>query len=105
MSLAIVSNRLAGVGRDHGGATDAPPSRWIEYFFAFQIVCQLALIVPGLGSVRVVVRVAAFAASLFLLLLCRPRFRTHPASLPALGVMILMGLSIFHPTTNTVTAG
>jgi hypothetical protein len=90
---------------DGGRADAAPDSRWIEYFFAFQIACQLALIVPGLGAVRVVVRVAAFAASLFLLLLCRPRFRAHPASWAAMGVMAVMGLSIFHPTTNTLTAG
>jgi hypothetical protein len=77
----------------------------VEAFFAFQIACQLALLLPGLGPARMVVRVAAFGASLGLLLLCRPIFRKHPATWPALGVLGLMFVSVLHPTTNTLTAG
>lgn len=84
---------------------DAPTGRWVEAFFGFQIACQLALILPGLGPARMIVRVAAFGASLGLLMLCRPTFRKHPAGWPALGVMALMAVSVLHPTTNTLTAG
>src|SRR4051794_41952312 len=98
--MAPPALEYAPVSRDR-----APTSRWVEYFFAFQIACQLALIVPGLGGVRMVVRVAAFGASLFLLMLCRPQFRKHPASYPAIGVLALMAVSVLHPTTKTVMAG
>ena len=83
----------------------APTGRWVEAFFGFQIACQLALILPGLGPARMIVRVAAFGASLALLLLCRPTYRKHPASWAALGVMAIMAISILHPTANTLTAG
>src|SRR5689334_9597913 len=103
MPLSIASNKIVAVAPPvlaYAPVRDrAPTSRWVEYFFAFQIACQLALILPGLGGVRVAVRVAAFGASLVLLLLCRPRFHKHPASYPAIGVMALMGVSVLHPTT------
>src|SRR5215218_11334905 len=108
--LSIVSNKIVAIAppvplRAPVAQDRAPTSRWVEYFFAFQIACQLALIVPGLGGVRMVVRVAAFGASLFLLLLCRPQFRKHPASYPAIGILAVMSVSVLHPTTNTLVAG
>ncbi len=82
-----------------------PTGLWIAGFFAFQMACQLSLLLPQLGAVRMVVRVAAFGASLAFLLAFPGRYQKHPASWPALGIVGLLALAIFHPLTNTYTAG
>src|SRR5689334_13186590 len=64
-----------------------PTSRWIEWFFGFQIACQLAMLLPGLGAARMGLRVGAFGASVLLLLLVRPGGTRHPAVWAAIGVM------------------
>jgi len=86
-------------------APRVPTSRWIEGFFWLQMACQLALMMPGIGGMRMVVRVAAFGASLALLLVLRPRYRQHPAAWIAVGIVALLALAVFHPLTNTFTAG
>jgi hypothetical protein len=54
---------------------------------------------------RIVVRSAAFGSSLLLLGLIASRGPKHPAWRWAIASLLLVGLGIFHPTTNTVLAG
>jgi hypothetical protein len=83
----------------------APSSYWVLSFVAFQIACQIALLFSVLGSFRIVVRAAAFAASLVLLLFLPGRRQKHPASQPAWWVLAIIGFSNFHPTTNSLASG
>jgi len=85
--------------------TPSPPSRLVEAFLIFEFSAQLALAFTSLGSLRIVVRVAAFAASLALLVTLRPSRRAHPAKGPALWIVLIVALSIFHPSTNGWLAG
>jgi len=78
---------------------------WLLIFAIFEILTQLALLVPGIGPARVFFRTASFAASLIMLALVQPRGRFHPAFIPAAGAMIVIGISIFHPTTNSWLSG
>lgn len=104
--MAVELNYMSGGERGAEKVrAEIPDGRWVEYFFAFQILCQLALLVPGLGAVRVAVRIAAFGTSLVYLMAFLPRYRRHPASWGALGVLVIMGISLLHPLTNTLKAG
>ncbi|MGH2621860.1 MAG: hypothetical protein ACRDHG_15005, partial [Anaerolineales bacterium] len=82
-------------------------STWMHAFVIFQIVCQLALLSSYIGSLRALVRMAAFGASLLLLVLVPGRGRglPHPANLPARCVLAIVGLSFFHPMTNGLVSG
>jgi len=81
-------------------------SDWLRNFVIFQFVCQIALLFDLVGEYRIVVRAAAFGASLFLLLLLpKSRDRAHVATNAAFAVMAILILELFHPTTNTVIAG
>jgi hypothetical protein len=88
-----------------------PPARprggfpWVPAFIVFQLACQLALISGGIGGLRVVVRMAAFGASLALVLALRGRGSAHPASGPAVLALAVLGICVFHPETRGVTAG
>jgi len=101
--------RAIRVGSGSTSATGEPPrvptSRWIEGFFIFQMLCQVALMVPGVGSVRVAVRVAAFGASIALIFFLPSRYRKHPATWLGFGIAAILALAVFHPLTNTLTAG
>jgi hypothetical protein len=77
----------------------------IETFLIIQFACQLALLFPYGGASRILVRTAAFGTSLLLALLFFPRGRTHPALKPAMWAVLIVGLSIFNPSTNSVIAG
>lgn len=77
----------------------------IQSFVLFQIGCQLALLFSAIGPLRVVVRVAAFGASLFLLFFLRGRGQEHPATQPAIIALAIITLSIIHPTTNNFMSG
>ena len=77
---------------------------WVPAFIVFQLACQLALI-SGVGGARVLVRMAAFGASLGLLLLLRGRGSAHPASGPAVIALAVLGICIFHPDTRGVVPG
>ncbi len=77
----------------------------IEAFLLFEIACQLALAFTALNGVRVVVRIAAFAASLMLLAIVPPRGRSHPAGRWAVLALLIVGLGIFHPGTNGWVSG
>jgi len=76
------------------------PGLVVEAFLLFEIACQLALAFTALGAARVVVRIAAFAASLMLLAILPPSDRAHPAGRWAVLALLIVGLSIFHPSTN-----
>lgn len=78
----------------------------LRNFVIFEFVCQLALLFDVFGNYRVVVRAAAFGASLFyLLLLPVGRERPHPGAKVAAWVMGILLLELFHPTTNSVLSG
>jgi hypothetical protein len=78
---------------------------WLQGFVLLQFACQLALLVPGIGAVRMVVRCAAFGASLALLVLLPGRGPGHPARRWAPLILGLVALGLFHPTSNTFAAG
>jgi len=80
-------------------------SRILEWFVIGEFVCQLALLSQSIGSIRVVVRCAAFGASLVMAFLLPPGKQTHPSTKPALVGMAFVGLAVFHPSTNSLAAG
>ena len=71
-----------------------------------QFTFQILLLFPQFGVLRVPMRVATFALSLFLLVNLRGRGPKHPATGSALLVLLIMVASFcFHPSTNSVLAG
>ena len=81
-------------------------SAWLQMFVIFQFACQIALLLDLFSPLRVYVRVAAFGAGLiFLAVLPRGRAAIHPAFHAAAWVLVILSLSMFHPTTNSVPAG
>ena len=49
------------------GAESLSEVRWIIGFLVLEFICQLALLVPSLSPLRVLLRSAAFGASLIML--------------------------------------
>lgn len=78
---------------------------WVQRFVVFLLLCQLALLSPDIGGVRMFVRAAAFGASLALLMLLRGRGARHPSSTPALLTLLVVGIAVFHPDTTNLVAG
>src|SRR5262245_43808301 len=77
---------------------DRATARVVQVFVLFQIACQLALLLPEVGAIRIAVRVSAVGVSLLLLAFLRGRPVRHP-SLPAAWVVLaILALSFFHPT-------
>jgi hypothetical protein len=74
-------------------------------FVVLQFVCQLALLVEALGPLRILIRTASFGISLALLALVPGRGAQHPAVRPLGWALALLGLSLLHPTTNSLLAG
>lgn len=66
---------------------------------------RLALVIGGTGPVRIAIRIGTFAASLYMLLNTSRRGQAHPSSRPAVWVLAIVAISIFHPTTNSLTSG
>jgi hypothetical protein len=85
--------------------TPARPFPWIPAFIVFQLVCQLALIVGDIGWGRQLVRMAAFGASLGLVIGLRGRGSAHPASGPAVLALGVLGVCVFHPETRSLMGG
>lgn len=78
-----------------------PSSDWVQNFVIFQFICQAALLFDLFGQYRILLRSAAFGGSLLLLfILPKRRHSAHPATHPAFWVMLILFLSLFHPTTN-----
>jgi hypothetical protein len=100
------------VQRSSGYSTQREPwtgavARFLIYL---QIICQLVLLsgAGAMASVRPYIRVAAFAGGLILLALVplrRRRAQRHPARWPALFVLAIVILGIWHPGTSTLLAG
>ncbi|HTK74732.1 MAG TPA: hypothetical protein VL371_05695 [Gemmataceae bacterium] len=68
-----------------------------------QWLCAMALLVPAFRNARVVIRSLAFGASLALLVLIPSRRRRrHPAAWLAVAAILILVLSLFHPTTNSL---
>jgi hypothetical protein len=88
-----------------------PPARprgvfpWVPAFILFQLLCQLALISGSIGGARVAVRMAAFGASLALLVGLRGRGSAHPAAGPGVLALAVLAICVFHPETRGLTAG
>jgi hypothetical protein len=74
-------------------------------FVVFELLCQLALIAPGIDAVRSVMRVAVFAGALALLVLIPPGRFPHPAIKPALCAVLILAVGLVHPQTNSFLAG
>lgn len=77
----------------------------VQTFVMVLLGCQVALLVPGIGPLRLLVRVAAFGFSLVLLAMVRGRGRRHPAFLPAVLTMGVLLLALASPDTVNMTAG
>jgi hypothetical protein len=104
--LGAFSNRsTVTIGRPVMRRHAARPTPWLEGFVIFLFICQLALLIPSLGPLRIIFRSAAFGASLLLILpLFRHRQRYHPAIISASCVMVILSLSLLHPWGNTMVA-
>ena len=79
-------------------------SRLLVGLVLFQIACQIALLTPALGALRVPIRSAVFGASLYLFFTVVGRRREHPSANAARWVLGIVALGIFHPYANTLTA-
>jgi hypothetical protein len=81
------------------------PDHIAEYFLLFEIICQVALLIPAFGAVRQVMRIAAFGASSLLLAIVSGKGRQHPASQPLILVLFIMSFSLMRATTTTWSVG
>lgn len=79
--------------------------KWLYAFVLSQIGCQLLLLTEIFGAVRLFVRIAAFAASLALLLFLRAKAQPHPSARAATLMLAVVGMGFFHPERNTILAG
>lgn len=105
-SQAIAERRPSALAAAHARPASITSRDWARIFVVFQFACQLALLFDLFGSYRILVRAAAFGSSVLLLvLLPRGQGRSHPATFAAYWVMIILCLSFFHPTTNSLLSG
>ncbi|HET6763466.1 MAG TPA: hypothetical protein VFH27_07330, partial [Longimicrobiaceae bacterium] len=91
---------------------DAPPAarqprstRWVQGFIIFQLLCQLGLIVGGLGGARLVFRIASFASSLILLAVLHGRGSRHPGARAGAFAVAVIGAQMLNPMTVSGLAG
>ena len=78
----------------------------LEWFIGFQILCQLALLVPQLGTLRSMFRIAAFGASIYMLIAHPAQAkRRHTCAIAAVAILFILTISLFNPTTNSWAAG
>jgi hypothetical protein len=88
----------------------APPERrpqpLVQAFVVCLLLCQVTLLVPGIGSARMLVRVSAFGLSLLLLALVRGRAPVrHPAFVLAWLTVMVVGIAVLNPETTNLVAG
>lgn len=118
----VVAASLTGQSRRSASIT-APAVRagrksssgvWLQRFILLGIALQLLLafldLLTGMSGVgntlaRIIIRTGAFGASLVLLFLISGRGVRHPAKGPAVAVLVIMGVSLLHPTTNSLLSG
>jgi len=83
---------------------DATPTffgvHWVYAFIVFDLLCVLALIVPGIDRVRFLFRIAVFGGSLALLVFLPRGRHPHPSSRPALLALLIVALGLFNPDTQ-----
>ncbi|MCP9494502.1 MAG: hypothetical protein MSG64_08610 [Pyrinomonadaceae bacterium MAG19_C2-C3] len=98
-----LKNRFAARERPASaqGSSIAP----VQWFLLFQFACQLILIFTDIGTLRPLLRIASFGASLALLIFIQGCGRRHPASSAAVLILIIAFISILHPTTNSLIGG
>jgi hypothetical protein len=75
--------------------------RVAEYFVAFEIACQLALLLPVFAAERSLIRTSAFGASLVMLGVAGTRRGRHPSSRAALLVLSIVAISVLNPMRNS----
>jgi hypothetical protein len=75
-----------------------PGPGWLYLYIILQVLCQLALLLPSAGPVRVVLRSAAFGTSLLLFVII-PGSPLYPNSVRSLLVivMVILGISWLNP--------
>src|SRR5439155_8859056 len=86
------------------------PSGFGEWFAISQTLLPALLLVPGSQAYRLPLRVGAFAISLVVFLLWwfdkgAKQQGKHPAERYLVFVLLVVGLSIAHPNTNSLFAG
>jgi hypothetical protein len=81
------------------------PQPLVQWFVVCLLVCQVTLLVPGIGSARMLVRVAAFGLSLLLLALVRGRAPRHPAFVAACLTVMVVCIGLVNPLTINLVAG
>lgn len=94
---------FAPAGPPPGGKVAAPLVQW---FVALLLICQVLLLFPEFAPVRMLIRMAAFGASLVALLAVRGAIRQrHPSYI--LGALTLgtVAIAVFHPYTTNLVAG
>ena len=74
----------------------------IECYVLFDILMQLALLVPWLVAVRSMVKILTFGASIFMVGLTGARGRRHPATVGATAVMAILVVSLLNPWRNSL---
>jgi hypothetical protein len=89
-----------------------PPWGWLEWFLVIGAALPALLFVPGASSLRVIVRVASFVIPLIAWASVWQTGQRPPRGMAAyapapwlLACSIWLGLSIFHPTTNSLESG
>lgn len=80
-------------------------ARWVLGFLVFQCACQAALVVEGLGPLRTVLRVGAFASSIALVAVVPAGGRPYPLRPVVWAVVGLTAVGLVHPGLNTPMAG
>lgn len=78
---------------------------WLQGFILLQLACQVALLFEALSPFRVAFRSAAFLVSLAALVLVPGATARHPSRWFVYATLAILGLNLFHPTTNTPLTG
>jgi len=78
---------------------------WLYVFALAQFLCLAALVVEALGGFRFVLRLVPFALSIIYLAVLPAGGPRNPVRPWAVAGLVVMGLGLFHPQTNTLLAG
>jgi hypothetical protein len=105
--MAVSVTRLAPAKRDtrRTHALTFLRSHALESFIVLEYACQLGLLSSEIGQLRQLVRMLVFGTSIAMLILLSGKGQPSPSAAPAKLVLIIVGLELFHPTTNTLLAG
>jgi hypothetical protein len=114
---ACYAGPFADVTDDADNAADLPldrerlrPSGFAEWFALSQTLLPALLFLPGSQAFRLPVRIGAYAVSLYAFAMwwfgrAERRQDPHPAERWMVLVLVVLGLSIGHPLTNSLTSG